>query len=217
MCEIPPSRTSRVRPGFPERSCGRREELPAQARTLQRTMASSVRFVIRDPLLTLLRAVRARRERVTCPIEGENEAFLIFGGLGPACYLMLDGRILVDAGDWDGSPIREANSEYAIAAIVAGARSTGVLELLDLLPGAPANARPCADCRGERYQEGVVCFNCWGLGWTVPTSIALLALCESVRSYVSQLGSDVERLVDKEAVTFSRCRSPFARVYHRPY
>jgi predicted transport protein len=179
-------------------------------------MASVMRFVIRDPLLTILRARRARQE-ARYPGEGQKDAILIYPGLGPALYLTLDRRVLIDARDWDGSPIREASDEDAIGAIVVGVRSTGIRELLDLLPSAPANARPCAVCRGERYDEGIVCSSCFGLGWTVPTGIALLALCESVRAYVSQLGSDVEQSVNKEVATFSRLGLPFARVYHRPY
>jgi predicted transport protein len=177
-----------------------------------------MRFVVRDRLLTLLRAARRARGGVTSSLAGETEVFCLFPGLGPAYYLTVDGRVLVDAEDWDGSPIREATDGHAMSAIVAGARGTGVRELLDLLPSAPANARPCADCRGGRYEpSGSVCSSCGGLGWTVPTSVALLALCESVRLYARQLGSGAEPSADQEGTTFIRRGSPFARVCHLPH
>jgi hypothetical protein len=173
-----------------------------------------MRFVIPDSLLALLHAAQAQVE-----VEGEIEAFLMFPGLGPAYYLTADGRVLVDASDWDGSPIGEASDEDAISAIAAGVRVAGVRELLELLPVAPPGASPCASCGGERYNpSGFVCNECGGRGWTLPPSVTMIAPCESVRSYASQLGSDVKQMANSEGDVISLRRGlPFARTGYRPY
>jgi hypothetical protein len=165
-----------------------------------------MRFVIPASLLGLLRA-RGRAEPF---IEG-HESFTIYPGRGPSCHLTADGRVFIDAEDWDGTPIREARDEEALAALVVGAKSTRIRELLDLLPSPPPDARPCATCHGSRFSvHGILCFTCWGLGWTVPFPPDLLALHASVQQHLRALGPDVEATADPRGVIVCRAGKRFA-------
>jgi hypothetical protein len=125
---------------------------------------------------TLLEELRAWRDsRPQDPVEHERDAFCLDPGLGPAYFLTVGGRVLVDATCWDGTPIREASDAESLAAIVVGARKTGLAKLLDLLPRAPDGAPTCDRCGGDRYAPLVaghpesatfVCPDCHGVGWT---------------------------------------------------
>jgi len=128
-----------------------------------------MRFVLPPSLLDELRARRASR-----PLDGverAHDAFCLDPGLGPAFFLTSDGRVLVDGTCWDDTPLREASEAEAFASIVVGARKTGVVALLDLLPRPPEGAPPCARCQGSRYTPPVgylgsfVCPQCHGVGW----------------------------------------------------
>jgi hypothetical protein len=103
-------------------------------------------------------------------VEDAHDAFLLDPGMGPMTYLTSDGRVLLDFRSWDGDPLREADENEAIGAILVGAKKTGVTALLDLLPAAPHGARPCPECGGRRWtvvggQHEIVCGRCHGRGW----------------------------------------------------
>jgi hypothetical protein len=129
-----------------------------------------MRFVLPPSLLGELQAWRASRppDRV----EGAHDAFCLDPGMGPAFFLTSDGRVLVDGTCWDDTPIREASEAEAFASIVVGARKTGLVGLLDLLPAHPDGAPTCTRCHGGRYASltpdlpPFVCPDCHGLGWT---------------------------------------------------
>jgi hypothetical protein len=127
-----------------------------------------MRFSIAPSLLEQLRAMQAPCGYTDDVIEG-NDAFLLDPGLGPAFYLTSDGRVLVDMREWNGGPIREASETEALAALVVGAKKTGVVALLSLLPEPPEDAQSCPLCHGDHYLvsqgERWICPKCSGRGW----------------------------------------------------
>jgi hypothetical protein len=134
-----------------------------------------MRFTLSAQLVAELRAVQAQRGYTDEVIEQED-AFLLDPGLGPAQYLTADGRVLLDFREWNGSPVREATPDEAVSALVIGARKTGVVGLLALLPRCPPDARTCPFCLGTHYvpapagadrveQRQRMCPHCSGRGW----------------------------------------------------
>jgi hypothetical protein len=104
--------------------------------------------------------------------EDQYDAFLLDPGMGPMTYLTSDGRILEDRRGWDGDGIIEVEGIAANAALIVGARNTGVTELLGLLPQPPADSSVCAKCLGRRVVELVPgvgvelpCGECEARGW----------------------------------------------------
>ena len=102
---------------------------------------------------------------------------MLYAGLGPALYLTSDGRVLVD-NYIDDEELREADDAEALSAIVVGAKTTGVRELLDLLPDRTRAAVDCKRCDATGWwlvpgstdvvtgEPGtMVCPDCHGLGW----------------------------------------------------
>lgn len=128
--------------------------------------------------LEAARSAAAAKWKIARPdeIESRYNAFLLDPGLGPATYLSYDGRILWEEDLWD---VRGTRAE-AFAAIVVGARKTGVFALRGLLPPRDAEAFACEPCKGTGiFRAGrlrdvrgepvrVVCFACGGLGWKSP-------------------------------------------------
>jgi hypothetical protein len=102
-------------------------------------------------------------------VEDAHDAFLLDPGMGPMMYLTADGRVLADGRTWtDGGPLREVAEDAAIAAIVVGARKSGLDMLLSLLPPCPSDARVCETCQGRRWMTvplTLVCGQCSGRGW----------------------------------------------------
>jgi len=134
-----------------------------------------MRFTIPEAILAKLRAVRADRG-YTDPVIEREDAFFLYEGLGPVCYLTSDGRVLVDSSWWDGRPLYEGDDDEAYSSIVVGAKNTGIPELLSLLPAALPASRRCERCKGERWMNfgrdlntgkpaRVVCHECSGRGW----------------------------------------------------
>lgn len=133
-----------------------------------------MRFSVSPALIEQLRRVHQERgwrdEVIT-----SHDSFLLDPGLGPAYYLTADGRVLVDGSGWDGTPLREADDDEATAAVVVGAKKTGVRELLALLPERPSGAANCEKCGGARWMSlgqdvsgqpvSVICVECRGRGW----------------------------------------------------
>jgi hypothetical protein len=81
-------------------------------------------------------------------VERAHDAFLLDPGMGPMAYLTADGRVLWDERGWDGDGVVEVTGRDARAALVVGARKTGLAALLTLLPAAPAGAVVCPTCKG---------------------------------------------------------------------
>jgi hypothetical protein len=74
---------------------------------------------------------------------------------------------------WDGDAVSQVHDEDAvIRAVVVGAKKTGIVELLDLLPKAPPDAVICDRCRGSRwsrlhpqFEPTFPCGACGARGW----------------------------------------------------
>ncbi len=108
-------------------------------------------------------------------IEAQHDAFLLDPGMGPMVYLTADGRILQDSRGWDGDIVVEVVGYKANAALLVGAKETGIRELLDLLPPAPPGAAVCTKCHGKRmaepfegYGREFPCAECEARGWKLP-------------------------------------------------
>jgi hypothetical protein len=136
---------------------------------------AAVRFVLSESLVASLRAVQEQRG-YSDEVTRQEDAFLLDPGMGPACYLAADGRVLIDGRDWDDTPLREATTDEAISKLVVGAQKTGVAELLSLLPLTPDGAALCPRCQGEHWATlttasvrggsvRMVCWECGGRGW----------------------------------------------------
>jgi hypothetical protein len=116
-------------------------------------------FVVPGDLLEQLRNLRASRP--ADEIESTHDAFLLDPGLGPPTYLAADGRILWDDDSWGVEPTRGE----AYAAIVVGARKTGLRDLLRLLPPRPPGTPDCGECNGTGRLAAGLCSACRGVGW----------------------------------------------------
>lgn len=115
-------------------------------------------------------------------VSESHDAFLIYSGMGPMLYLTSDGRVLEDSRGWDDTGIVELTGDAAYAALVTGAGSTGIQELLDLIPPMPPGGRPCPRCGGTRRARllgpdgrpvegsgpGYPCASCGSRGWVAP-------------------------------------------------
>lgn len=133
-----------------------------------------MRFAIPPELLRKLRDRFATRQRRD--IELNEDAFLLFPGMGPALYLTSDGRVLKDRRDWDESlPIEEGSDDDAVAALVIGAEDLDLPELLELIPAPLPSAQSCTRCGGSRWftfkdhfgkTARVICPDCAGRGYT---------------------------------------------------
>jgi hypothetical protein len=105
-------------------------------------------------------------------IEAAHDAFLLYPGMGPMLYLTAAGRILEDSRGWDGDAVAELTGVQANAALVIGAKKTGIPGLLGLIPPMPSGARLCPKCNGMRVAEPVAgfghelpCVVCGSHGW----------------------------------------------------
>ena len=88
-------------------------------------------------------------------------ALLLYVTIGHAAYLRADGTVLLqDAEDqWT-----EASGKERWGSLVLGAQHFP--ELRRLLPKRADGAISCVTCAGSSCVQGVVCWNCGGLGWT---------------------------------------------------
>jgi len=149
----------------------------------RRHLVSVRLFELTPHLLSVLRERRDLGDRDE--IMEAHDAFLLDPGLGPAVYLSSDGRILWDDDGWGVVGTRAD----ALAAILVGAKKTGILDLHRLLPARPATAVDCAECSASGWfvEHGqlkdsydrvfsIVCATCAGLGWTALST----ALTQSV-------------------------------------
>lgn len=108
-------------------------------------------------------------------VEDREDAFLLDPGMGPMTYLTTDGRVLEDHRSWDGDGLREATFDEAIAALVVGAKKTGIADLLSLVPVCPDDGSRCPCCEGDRWDKPlrdrgleIICGLCRGRGWMTP-------------------------------------------------
>lgn len=136
-----------------------------------------MRYVLRQEVLDKL---LERKPGGVCAagVLAEYNALILTLGMGPAVYLTLDGRVLIDERWWFGDDVREATEDEAISGIVVGAKVTGIQELLELVPPRPPEADACGQCSGARWWTlpvkdvhgntcEIVCSACWGRGWSV--------------------------------------------------
>jgi len=111
-------------------------------------------------------------------IEDQQDAFLLDPGMGPMVYLTSDGRILEDSRGWDGDEVVEVTGYRANAALVVGAKKTGIAELLGLIEPPPVGSKVCSKCKGTRMAAPVEgfghefpCEACGARGWLSPASL----------------------------------------------
>ncbi|WP_437593381.1 hypothetical protein [Sorangium sp. So ce1000] len=83
-------------------------------------------------------------------VEDKYDALLLDLGMGPMTYLTSDGRVLEDLRGWDGDELVEVGSLSAHSALIVGARKTGTVELLELIPQPPPGSSVCSKCRSRR-------------------------------------------------------------------
>jgi hypothetical protein len=110
--------------------------------------------------------------RLQAEVEEKYDAFLLDPGMGPMTYITSDGRILSDSRTWDGEGIEFATSLVeVISALVVGAKKTGIVSLLDLIP-ALENGMQCSTCHGTGWfpfgDSEIVCPTCSGRGECSP-------------------------------------------------
>jgi hypothetical protein len=160
----------------------RMEQRRAAAPTVKRSMAKRPATSLTGMLKRLLgrvdspdaeisaaaREYSAEMDRLQAEVEAAFDAFLLDPGMGPMTYLTSDGRILNDNRTWDGEGLEfEASEDRAVAALVVGAKKTGIASLIDIIPKLP-DGMPCGEChatRWFRFPEGeIVCPVCFGRG-----------------------------------------------------
>lgn len=116
----------------------------------------------------LLHQLQAHREADVEAQAAPADAFLLFDGLGAPLYLRVDGAVIVGADGLFNDEARIATASEAWAAIVVGAKRTGIDALLELLPTCTTST-VCERCAGARWDphlhHRVVCGACCGLGW----------------------------------------------------
>ena len=106
------------------------------------------RFEIPADLVPILRQLRARQKPWRGLIEDEDVVHLFYG-MGPARFLTLDGRVLVDSVDWDDSAVYEVTEpKEAWAALMVGVITFKCEALRRLLPARPPTALTCPWCKG---------------------------------------------------------------------
>jgi len=135
-----------------------------------------MRFVLSATLLLELRQRRTAQraqKRAADEVEDVHDAFLLDSGMGTMLYLASDGRVLASGSTWGDEPLREAIDDEAIAALVVGAEETGIVALLQLVPGPPREGSACPRCCGERWEADRmgICLLCRGRGWVVPSML----------------------------------------------
>ena len=125
-----------------------------------------MRITLTPTAIAAFEADQVRRGRDA--VELEQDAFLIFGGLGPCRYITRTGRFLIGKDEfWDEPDLREAEDLEAIGSLRGAARRFCLPELLTFIPTRPAEAEVCGGCEGSGWSlhlPTVIC-QCGGLGW----------------------------------------------------
>jgi hypothetical protein len=106
------------------------------------------------------------RQRFPAALSKDQQALLVDGGIGYACFISPEGDVYYETYDWSSDePAQVDRSPQAqLRVLVLGARLFPSLR--ELLPVRPAQAAACAQCAGTGWQERIfICFGCSGLGW----------------------------------------------------
>lgn len=151
----------------------------------RRIVVSARIFELSTQLIAKLRHVQERRG--SDDIAREYDAFMLDPGMGPPTYLSSDGRIVWDDDIWGVIGTRAE----AFAAIMAGVRKTGLVELRDLLPSRGPSSVDCPECLATGWFDwhgqlkdfvgqsmSFVCPKCGGLGWTAPSVVLTHSVLE---------------------------------------
>lgn len=115
------------------------------------------------------------RTQVRDPVEVEQDAFRLFGGMGPCMYVTRSGEFLIGADPTFDEPVlRSASDDEAIESLVIGSLRLALPELLELVPSRPGDAGNCPVCKGQRWHPIrsiagawpiAICTACHGRGW----------------------------------------------------
>ncbi len=135
-------------------------------------------FEIPKHLIPKLRELQSKQNYPDDVLKSED-AVVMTSGLGPAMYLTFDGRIIIHPYMDDESPREASDPKEAYSAIVVGAKTRGIPELLFLLPPRPNDAMDCSACQSSGWMvfgkdmDGkpieIVCWECGGIGWATRT------------------------------------------------
>jgi len=164
VLSIPPATLDQLR-------ARRSRRKPALTVPTDRPILSTIELVKRAGELDPHDAAKAFCEdmdRLQAEVENNYDAFLLDPGMGPMTYITSDGRILSDSRTWDGEGIQFVTSlDGVIPVLVIGAKNTGIVSLLDMIPPLEDGAK-CSTCQGTRWfklQKGeIVCPTCCGRG-----------------------------------------------------
>lgn len=171
---VPPALLAQLRARRSQQRARRPERAPATKASLIETFKG----LIDSPRPDVARAATSfvdGMDTLQREVEDAEDAFLLDPGMGPMTYLTSDGRVLEDHRSWDGEALREAMLDEAIAALVVGAKKTGITDLLSLVPTCPDDGSRCTRCEGERWDKPlrehgleIICGLCRGRGWMTP-------------------------------------------------
>jgi hypothetical protein len=130
------------------------------------------RFTFSPAMIEQLRTIQAEQmARYADPVLHEHDAVVATYGLGPAMYLCLDGRVLIQDNDQDEpAPVETENENDLRATRLILDKRYSLPELLapELFPPKPLGASNCRICLGTRWIQGkIVCYPCRALGWIV--------------------------------------------------
>jgi hypothetical protein len=128
------------------------------------------RFTFSPAMIERLRTIQAEQmARYADPVLHEHDAVVATYGLGPAMYLCLDGRVLIQDNDQDEpAPVETADEDdlRIIGLIMAKRHQMAELLSAELFPRKPPGASECRLCGGTRWmQDKITCYLCHRLGW----------------------------------------------------
>ncbi len=110
-----------------------------------------LRFRIPDEIIPTLRD-RKKRQGAWRDLINQEDVVLLYHGLGPAVFLTMDGRVIVDRSvDYpvaDAYEVEEASPEIAWGCIRLAAKQFDCRELRRLFPQDPPGSFPCPTCQG---------------------------------------------------------------------
>ena len=168
---VPPALLAQLR----ARRSQQRARRPGRAPAPKASLIETFKGLIDSPRPDVARAATSfvdGMDALQREVEDAEDAFLLDPGMGPMTYLTSDGRVLDDHRSWDGEALREAMLDEASAALVVGAKKTGITDLLSLVPACPDDGSRCTRCEGERWDKPLrehglelICGLCRGRGW----------------------------------------------------
>lgn len=126
-------------------------------------------FEIPDKLVPMLRELQ--KVNAYDEIVKQEDAVVMYGGMGDPMYLTFDGRVIIDECFMEEKGVREAKTfAEAAMAVTVGAKIRNFPELLSILPERPQDAFDCKECDKSGWLKIIpdnpfVCHKCGGLGW----------------------------------------------------